>query len=94
MTRALTAIPGHMSFAVFMGYFYSIAKKQSVQGRNKTFYLLVSYLLAVALHTAYDAILMVESESTSLIYIAFIIVLYFVVYKKIKKASRRDTYIG
>ena len=94
LTRALTAIPGHMSFAVFMGYFYSIAKKQSVQGRNKTFYLLASYLIAVALHTAYDAILMVESESTSLIYIAFIIVLYFVVYKKVQKASRRDTYIG
>ncbi len=91
VTRALTSIPGHMCFAVFMGYFYSLAKKYAY--RRGSHYLLLSYLSAVTLHTIYDAILLVDSEASSIIFMAFVIVMYFVVYKKIKQASRNDARI-
>ena len=91
LTRALTAIPGHMCFAVFMGYFYSLAKKNRYSGKNK--FLFLSYFVAVLLHTIYDAILLVDSEISSIVFMVFIIVLYFVVYKKIKKASRNDAHV-
>jgi protease PrsW len=88
VSRALTAIPGHMCFAVFMGYFYSEAKRY-----KSSKYLLLSYLSAVCVHTAYDAILMVDSEISSIIFIVFVIVMYIVVYKKVKKASIEDAHI-
>lgn len=91
LTRALTAIPGHMCFAVFMGYFYSLAKKYRIRKKNK--FLFLSYFAAVTLHTIYDAILLVDSEISSVVFMVFIIAMYLVVYKKIKQASRNDAYM-
>lgn len=93
--RAVLAVPAHMGFAVFMGYFYGLAKVYEVRGisTKKSLYLIISYLSAVAFHTFYDATLMVEETSATIVFIIFVIVMYFVVYKQIKKASKEDTMI-
>lgn len=55
LTRMVTAIPAHASFAIVMGYFTGLAKFNS---QNGIFYLLFALLSATLLHGAYDFFLM------------------------------------
>lgn len=95
LTRALLAIPGHMGFAVFMGAFYGRAKVCEVHGDNfgKNMNLIIGYLTAVFLHGFYDATAMLQTTASTLLYIAFVIVMYIIVYRKIKRESATDAII-
>ena len=95
LTRALLAIPGHMGFAVFMGAFYGRAKVCEVHGDNlgKNLNLLIGYLVAVLLHGFYDATAMMQTTASTLIYIVFVIVMYIIVYRKIRRESATDAMI-
>lgn len=91
-TRALLAIPAHMSFAVFMGFFYGRAKHWSNRGdegkasNNKA----LAYLVAVALHGFYDACAMKQTLASTLLFFAFVIVVDIMMIRTIKKESRED----
>ena len=90
--RALLAIPGHMGFAVFMGIFYGRAKHASYRGdsfHEKT-NLLAGYLSAVFLHGFYDACCMIGSKESTAIFVGFVVLMYIVVFRLIKKASWED----
>ncbi|MBR4786998.1 MAG: PrsW family intramembrane metalloprotease [Bacteroidales bacterium] len=53
--RALFAVPAHFFFAIFMGYFFALAKFR----RNKKHtYLFLAFIVPVILHGIYDFILM------------------------------------
>ena len=56
--RALFAVPAHFFFAIFMGYFFSLAK---FRPWKKGTYMMLAYLVPVALHGIYDGILMSQS---------------------------------
>ncbi|NLI52822.1 MAG: PrsW family intramembrane metalloprotease [Clostridiales bacterium] len=90
--RALLAIPAHMGFAVFMGYFYSRAKLCSDVGnaRWRRLNLLAGYLVAVLLHGFYDACALMGTVLSTLFFVAFVIVMYIVVIRLVKKESRTD----
>ena len=91
-TRALLAIPAHMSFAVFMGFFYGRAKLWSNRGdegkasNNKA----LAYLVAVFLHGFYDACAMTQSVSATLLFFAFVIAIDILMIRTIKKEARED----
>jgi len=53
--RALFAVPAHFFFAIFMGYFFAMAK---FKPWKKGFFLLLAYIVPVILHGIYDFILM------------------------------------
>lgn len=53
--RAVFAVPAHFFFAIFMGYFFSLARFRYEKRRR---YLLLAYLVPVLLHGTYDAVLM------------------------------------
>ncbi len=92
LPRALFAIPGHLGFSVFMGVFYGRAKlcenRGDPAGRNKN--LVLGYLLAVLLHGVYDACAMSGSGLATVIFYVFVAVMYFVVYRMVKRASETD----
>ncbi len=90
--RAILAIPGHMGFAVFMGVFYGRAKMCELRGdrAGKTANLLAGYLIAVFLHGFYDACAMLGTSLSALLFIVFVIVMYIVVIRLIKKEARTD----
>ena len=92
LPRALLAIPGHMCFAVFMGLFYGRAKLCEVNGssRKKNANLWIAYLSAVLLHGFYDACVMVGNVLSTLIFIAFIIIMYIVIIHLVKKEASAD----
>lgn len=90
--RALFAIPGHLGFSVFMGVFYGKAKVCANNGDNvgKTWNLLLGYLSSVFLHGFYDSCAMSGTTQAVILFYAFVAVMYFVVYRMIRSASRRD----
>lgn len=90
--RALFAIPGHLGFSVFMGVFYGKAKVCANNGDNggKTWNLLLGYLSSVFLHGFYDSCAMSGTTQAVILFYVFVAVMYFVVYRLIRSASRRD----
>ena len=84
--RMFTAIPGHASFAVFMGFFYSRAKYASItkeKGRC-AFNMIFAIVLPSILHGIYDAIAMGAREANIdflagiavIVWILFVIALF------------------
>ena len=92
LPRAILAIPGHMSFAVFMGVFYGRAKLCSDCGDRGgcVLNLILSYLSAVVLHGVYDTCCMSGTTKSTAIFVAFVLVMYLVVFLTIRSESRRD----
>lgn len=92
LTRAVTAIPGHLSFSVFMGIFYGRARLCEAYGNEtgKKTNLVLSFLIPVLLHGFYDACAMIGTTLTSIVFLIFIIVLYIIVFRLIKSASYHD----
>ena len=90
--RALLAVPGHMCFGVFMGTFYGRAKQCQVWGdkSEKRANLWLGYIVAVLLHGFYDSCAMINTVASSIIFIAFVVIMYIVVIKKVNKESQSD----
>lgn len=92
LPRALLAVPGHMSFAVFMGVFYGRAKLCEAYGdeagirRN----LATGYLFAVFLHGFYDACAMIGTSRSTLVFLTFVALLDWRVYRLLKRESAMD----
>lgn len=92
LPRALLAIPGHMSFAVFMGVFYGRAKcyegrgKDAASRRN----LRRGYFTAVFLHGFYDACAMTGGGKALLAFTIFIVLMYLSVYRTLRRESAAD----
>ena len=53
--RGLFAVPAHFFFAIFMGYFFALAR---FRYNNRRRYLALAYFIPVILHGTYDAVLM------------------------------------
>ncbi len=92
LPRALFAIPGHLGFSVFMGIFYGRAKQCTNRGNHvgTVWNLLLGYLSSVFLHGFYDACAMSGTPQATLIFYGFVAVMYLVVYRLIRSASRKD----
>ena len=91
--RAVTAIPGHACFGVFMGIFYGVAKKydnRCEQSLSKTFRIL-SIVVPALLHGAYDYI--ASAETSNWYFIGFVAVLFVLSYVLVAKMSKKDQYI-
>ncbi len=87
--RAVTAIPGHASFGVFMGVFYAFAKLQKVRGNNvaSKIFEVLAILLSMSAHGIYDYATTLESVW---LFIGFIIVLFILSFIMIRYMSKND----
>ena len=92
LPRALLAIPGHMGFAVFMGFFYGRAKLCFTFGDRSgcRFDLILGYLAAVFLHGVYDTCCMTGTTRSTLIFVVFVLAMYLAVYFLIKHEAKTD----
>ena len=90
--RAILTIPAHMSFAVYMGLFYSRARlffKRGDKGASRL-NLRAGFCAAALLHAFYDGCLMVDMEYSFLVFCVFVAVLDYLVFRTIRKESRAD----
>lgn len=89
--RAFTSIPGHGMFAIYMGYYYGLAKLFEKNGypaftdSNLT----KSLLIPIALHGFYDFCLM-DSAELAVVFLLFICTMYYRTYKNLRKWSDED----
>ena len=93
--RAVTAVPGHACFGVFMGAFYGLAKRYDNFGdeyRSRRCRRL-AVLVPVLLHGTYDFIATYEYDGYAWIFVVFVVLLFAAAYRRIKKLSRDDRFI-
>ncbi len=90
--RALTAVPGHAVFGVFMGLHYGLAKRAEARGNYgiAKVELCLSYLVPVLLHGFYDFTLSVSGWIWTLIFFVFYIAIVIIAFVKVHKASAQD----
>ena len=90
--RAVLSIPGHLSFAVFMGFYYGRAKyyhnrKQTIRG---FFASVMSLLTAVLFHGTYDACLMLNTDESTAFFLVFVTVTFLIVFFLLRRESKKD----
>ena len=92
LPRALLAIPGHMAFAVFMGIFYGRAKLCHDWGdeAGRKLNLALAFLCPMALHGFYDACCMRGTARATVVFLVFVAVMYFAVWRLIRHESQTD----
>lgn len=91
IVRAFTAVPLHAFCGVFMGVFYSYAKKSSILGQSGKcfFYRLFALLVPMLIHGTYDSCaFMGEAGTTPLL--VLVVALWIAAIFTIKKMSRED----
>ena len=95
LARAVTAVPGHACFGVFMGAFYGAAKRVELAGDPGMSKILrfLSLLVAVLLHGAYDYLASQIETASDWFFVLFIIVIFIISYRMVKKLSENDRYI-
>lgn len=94
LVRAVTAIPGHTCFGVFMGVFYGLAKGYALldeQDRSRRFRVLAVIIPAV-IHGAYDYIASVQSGGGVILFLGFIIILFAASLILVSRLSKNDRY--
>lgn len=96
LVRAVTAVPGHACFGVFMGTWYGIAKKYEGYGMEGKSRLcrIFAFLLPTLLHGCYDFIASYQHLHYAWAFVAFIVVLFVIAFILIKKMSLHDQYIN
>lgn len=95
MVRALTAVPGHACFGVIMGAYYGMAKRYENYGyprKSKTCRRL-AVLIPMTVHGIYDYIASSDTDGSEWLFLIFVVLLFVIISRKIKKLSREDQYI-
>lgn len=91
--RAFTAVPGHIIFAIFMGYFMGKAKyaqgHDDPKGCKRN--LRLSILVPVLLHGFYDFCIFMQNGWFTLLFLIFIVALEIITARKIAKFAKSDT---
>ena len=95
LPRAVLSVPGHMGFAVVAGTFYGRAKACDLRGLSaqKSSNLTTAYLTAVFLHGFYDTCAMLQTSLSSVVFFCFVIIMYIIIIRLIKKESQSDDYM-
>ncbi len=95
LVRAVTAVPGHACFGVFMGTWYGLAKRCEGAGdlgaaaRFRRTALIVPALL----HGFYDFCATYQDSVMGLVFLAFVIIMFIAASRLVKRISANDRYI-
>lgn len=91
--RAITAVPGHTIFGIYMGHYYGEAKKMHDLGDEPAAKALLkkAFWVPVLIHGFYDFAASLNSGIMTLVFWIFIIVLNVKAWKQVRKDAREDT---
>ena len=90
IVRALCSVPGHVFFAIHMGYYLGLAKQANLNNRpdlekkNK----FKSIMIPVIQHTIFDFCLYAGSDALVIFYFGFVFYLYIASIKKLKQLGK------
>lgn len=96
LIRAVTAVPGHACFAVFMGAWYGNARKYIMWNEDEMSRkcLQRALLVPVLLHGSYDFVASMGGTLGTILFIAFIAIMFVWSNKVVTREAERDSYIG
>ena len=98
LLRAVTSVPGHAIFGVFMGYFYGYAKRAELLGNGGEAreYLALSVLVPLLLHGVYDfiAFSMQIAELWVLPFFGYVALLYVIGLRRVNRSAKEDRRIA
>lgn len=96
LVRAVTAVPGHACFGVFMGTMYGIAKKLEYLGDYNRSYSMrkKAVIIPMIMHGTYDFLASLGSTRVSFAFTGFVILLFVISYRMVKIESSGDQYIN
>ncbi|MDA3820307.1 MAG: PrsW family glutamic-type intramembrane protease [Candidatus Delongbacteria bacterium] len=89
LTRALTAVPAHAIFGIAMGFYLSKVKFSS---RKRVFKFFKAWLVPVILHGTYNYIIMADIPYLLFTFVLYVILLYFLGFKKLKVISNASVF--
>lgn len=94
LVRAVTAIPGHTCFGVFMGLFYGLARGYAYIGENgkSKLFRILSVIVPVLLHGSYDYIASSQETNGTLIFLGFVVILFTASYVMVNTLAKNDKY--
>ncbi len=94
LLRALTAVPGHACFGVFMGMWYSMARRYESHGwhdpSEKSMW--KAFLIPMLLHGCYDFIATSEEWIFLLVFLVFVAGMFIWANHLMKKLAQQDSY--
>jgi len=90
--RALLAIPAHGMCAIFMGYYYGLAKQCDVRGDNvgKRRNIRIGFIEAVLLHGFYDFCLFTGNVVFVTLFYVYVVIMDIITVLRVKKAKKED----
>ncbi len=96
LVRAVTAIPGHACFGVFMGVWYGLAKRFELGGRAQASRTcrIIAVLCPALLHGLYDYIATAGHAPYSWIFVIFVGLLFLTSFLLVRHASTHDRFFS
>ena len=96
LMRAVTAVPGHASFGVFMGACYSFARQSANRGEagKSRFWRWLAVLLPAAIHGCYDYIALTEGGGLTTTFLVFVAAVFITAFLLVKRLSAADRFIA
>ena len=96
LLRAVTAIPGHACFGVFMGVWYSLARQAENQGdtAQSSHFRKSAFFVPALLHGLYDFLATYGHPLLFIAFILFVIGMFIAALVFIRRASQNDSYIA
>ncbi len=94
--RALLSVPGHVIDAIFMGYYYGLAKCAEAESdeSGKSRNLKLALIVPVLLHGTYDFCISTDYDILLVAFFVFEVVVIIKAVKKFKQLSREDMSIA
>ena len=95
VVRALTAVPGHACFGVFMGAWYGQAKRRELSGdvAGSATDRRLSLFIPILLHGTYDFVATLPSDNLIWVFVVFVLAMFIAALRKVRKLSRTDDYM-
>lgn len=92
LVRAVTSIPGHCIFGIYMGYYFGMARYMANRGKEgmKRFYLLLSIAVPMLLHGAYDLCASSGTANGMVPFLIYVVILDIIAFSSVRKFSRED----
>lgn len=92
LVRAVTSIPGHCIFGIYMGYYFGMARYMANRGREKMkrFYLVMSVAIPMLLHGAYDLCALSGTANGMVPFFIYVIILDIIAFSSVRKFARKD----
>lgn len=96
LIRAVTAIPGHACFGVFMGVFYGLSRGYALirKKRLSKLFRIFSIIVPAFMHGAYDYIATIGGDGTGWLFALFVALLFGISFVLVGRMSANDRYFN